>query len=600
MSILAEVKNFCNQKNITGALLISGQWGCGKSYFIQHELCKDDDIKRNFATVKISLFGITTPEQFTLALKKEYIKIRYASFLSKDGEKKFSAAIKTLKKAITVFVPTSDFIFSADWSMFVSIENFNNREILLIFDDYERCELETSIIFGLLNEYIEALQFKTIIIANEETLNIGSQNERYTMMKEKIISRTIKLIPDHIAVSTNIINTYIETECGYKQFLLDNLDDVARAFLDSKTSNIRSLKCALQDFERFYHSINSYIDDKVTQSYMFYDFLAMVFEYKVGNLQGAHSDGTVNLGDGLFEDNKMKEKYKQYNKLYKIKAMEKWVVNGEWDEQLLNDELQQICKLLKGDEPKEILLRYQDLMFVDDDIFEKGFSPLLEDAYNGVLDLNSYVDIFEMIISANYYNISLPCLIDDFKLKSGIEKRMSDLEKGKAVESFNYQRSISTENMQYLSPEHIEIVESIKRFRKDIIYISQRPQIINALRNRDLKTVREVFERYTGAFDKDYAKIVVEYYFSLNNNEKRYFIYALKSSWEHPSIYSESNIDKSIEGIIFLQELIKPTAKEGKIVTALNKILYGEAAKMTAFYENKKIEYKKMDTLAAE
>lgn len=573
--------------------MICGQWGCGKSHFIQHELCEDDDIKKNFAVIRISLFGITTAEQFTLAVKKEYIKKRYASSLSRDSEKKLFTTLKALKKAITSLIPASDFVFSTDWSTFVSVEKFDDKEILLIFDDFERCGLETDIIFGLLNEYIETLQFKTIIIANEETLNNNSQDEKYITMKEKIISRTLRLIPNHISISTSIINTYTETEFGYKQLLMSNLEDIAKTFLESKTSNIRSLKCAIQDFERFYHNINECISDRTVQSSILYNFLAIVFEYKAGKLNSLDSDDSV-IWDKYLEDHKLKEKYKHFNNLYKIEAMGKWVIKGEWDEELLDKELQKINKLLKGDEPKEVL-KYQDLLFVDDDTLEKGLSPLLEDAYNGCLELNSFINIFEMIISANYYSISLPCLIDNSKLKSGVEKRMTELSAGNVVESYSYQRYISSENMQFLLQEQIEIVESISNFRKEIVYTSQRPQIIDALRNRNSKVVQEIFERYTGAFDKDYAKIVVEYYFTLPNNEKRHFIYILKSSWEHPNIYSKKNIDESLNGISYLQESIKPTIEDGKISTALDKMLYDEAEKIIVNYESKKREYLKKE-----
>jgi len=45
--------------------------------------------------------------------------------------------------------PLAEVIVSADWSVFVNIENFNGKCILLIFNDWERCGLEADTILGL-------------------------------------------------------------------------------------------------------------------------------------------------------------------------------------------------------------------------------------------------------------------------------------------------------------------------------------------------------------------------------------------------------------------------------------------------------------------
>ena len=64
MNILSEVKIFCEQRNMPGALLRTGKWGCGKTYFINQIFMKDPTVKEKYAVVKISLFGINTVQQF--------------------------------------------------------------------------------------------------------------------------------------------------------------------------------------------------------------------------------------------------------------------------------------------------------------------------------------------------------------------------------------------------------------------------------------------------------------------------------------------------------------------------------------------------------
>ena len=46
MGTLDELKYYCDEENTFGALLLTGQWGCGKTYLIEHQLCEDSDMKK--------------------------------------------------------------------------------------------------------------------------------------------------------------------------------------------------------------------------------------------------------------------------------------------------------------------------------------------------------------------------------------------------------------------------------------------------------------------------------------------------------------------------------------------------------------------------
>ena len=57
MDIREEILTFINRKEETGALLITGKWGSGKSYYIK-DLAKElNDNKKEYLCV-VSLFGI--------------------------------------------------------------------------------------------------------------------------------------------------------------------------------------------------------------------------------------------------------------------------------------------------------------------------------------------------------------------------------------------------------------------------------------------------------------------------------------------------------------------------------------------------------------
>ena len=40
MSTLSELIHYCNEEDPIGALLLTGEWGCGKSYLIENDLTK--------------------------------------------------------------------------------------------------------------------------------------------------------------------------------------------------------------------------------------------------------------------------------------------------------------------------------------------------------------------------------------------------------------------------------------------------------------------------------------------------------------------------------------------------------------------------------
>lgn len=55
-ALLKEVIYYCKEDNPTGALLLDGEWGCGKKFFINNIL--KSTLQDSHVFVRISLFGI--------------------------------------------------------------------------------------------------------------------------------------------------------------------------------------------------------------------------------------------------------------------------------------------------------------------------------------------------------------------------------------------------------------------------------------------------------------------------------------------------------------------------------------------------------------
>lgn len=68
MGTLEELVDYCNENEPVGALLLTGEWGCGKTYFITHDLA--EKIKNDAVILRVSLFGITSVSEVDKAFKK--------------------------------------------------------------------------------------------------------------------------------------------------------------------------------------------------------------------------------------------------------------------------------------------------------------------------------------------------------------------------------------------------------------------------------------------------------------------------------------------------------------------------------------------------
>ncbi len=297
MSTLNELLYYCKEENSFGAVMLTGRWGCGKTYLIRHDLSKQ--LGDSYIVLRLSLFGVSSVEVINQNVKKAYFEsmmLNTKSYLefgdidqnSKSKKQPFSFLSKATKKDITAndskgvrlfsffrdlakCIPGVEKVLSINPSDYITIENkIGTKKVILVFDDLERSCLDEVDVLGCINEYCENKQFKTIIVANEEkiqTLNDETHKEgehekqkadmfgtkiSYKEIKEKIITRTIKCTPNYKQVITEILNDFQDIEGSYKKFLLNHLEGIVNVFTAGEIENIRSLKCAIQDFKRRY------------------------------------------------------------------------------------------------------------------------------------------------------------------------------------------------------------------------------------------------------------------------------------------------------------------------------------------------------------
>ena len=72
MSTLSELEYYCREENSFGALMFTGEWGCGKTYLIEHELA--DRLGEGYIIIRISLFGESSVDSINRKVQKAYFQ----------------------------------------------------------------------------------------------------------------------------------------------------------------------------------------------------------------------------------------------------------------------------------------------------------------------------------------------------------------------------------------------------------------------------------------------------------------------------------------------------------------------------------------------
>ena len=75
MDAKQEVESYIGTKEIPGALLLTGEWGCGKTYLIK-EIANEYKENKEFIFVIVSLFGVESVAELQEKVNKAALHTR--------------------------------------------------------------------------------------------------------------------------------------------------------------------------------------------------------------------------------------------------------------------------------------------------------------------------------------------------------------------------------------------------------------------------------------------------------------------------------------------------------------------------------------------
>jgi hypothetical protein len=290
-SVLAE---YLNDPKAEYAVMIDGEWGSGKTFFLTHSLIRimetiDDGKAKRRKCAYVSLYGAKSIEE----VSKEIV---FQCF-GRKNKKKTEAADAVLETASNIITASLGAVNIDLSKVKETLSKIDINNWIVCFDDLERCCVPINEVLGYINRLVEHNKCKIIILANESEIGKITLNQRleekyqvilsgrqlindekkvngqekeqgidikslqegvkklfdedilYKTIREKVIGLTIKYEPQMEVVFDEIIKEYQQ---NYREYLLKNKTDILKYFSDEGCCNLRTLISALGSVHKVY------------------------------------------------------------------------------------------------------------------------------------------------------------------------------------------------------------------------------------------------------------------------------------------------------------------------------------------------------------
>lgn len=246
---LQAVLDYVRTPQTDHALLITGPWGSGKTYFwknvVEPQLRQLKSNGDAWRPLYASLYGCESTKNIdTQLFLGSYPRLRnkWTSRLSQVGGNTF----RQFAKAFASFeLPAIDL----RWLV-------RTNHAVFCFDDLERTRLPMKEAFGYINTFVEHERAKVVIMSNEDAINDEDDKKAYGAMKEKVVGASMAFRTDMDAVFKTLIEEYCSRDV-YHRFLSANGELLRQLFDRSETRNIRSLRRALSALAFIFDALES-------------------------------------------------------------------------------------------------------------------------------------------------------------------------------------------------------------------------------------------------------------------------------------------------------------------------------------------------------
>lgn len=311
--LTAYIKNYLENDKTRSAIMLTGAWGSGKSYYIQNVLTKELN-KCNHDVAIVSLYGLKTIADLNksiyleLRAKKTLKKLaskkknketkknnKLFNWLSKHGKEAASGTAllgKTIIKGVAGFFNVPVEFSDKDLEKLYTSINLNGK--LIVLEDLERSGIDIIEIMGYVNNLVEQDGVKVLLVANENEIIrykkddvedhdpatqvvkefvdkdkkpiLTEKTKEYIKIKEKTVFDTIKF---NIGQSEAVKEIILGFSCKYFKQLLDNntsngkkciCDTVVDIMNMLEIFNLRAIIFACQKSENLFNKVAEKIE----------------------------------------------------------------------------------------------------------------------------------------------------------------------------------------------------------------------------------------------------------------------------------------------------------------------------------------------------
>ena len=595
MDTIVELENYCNIENPVGALLLTGEWGSGKTYLIKNDLAKR--LKDTHEIITISLFGISSVEEIHKAVKRAWLSKKSAIFEENSVASKGVRILNKVKDYISneKVRGVAGSVLSIDFLDFIQIENkIGKKPVILVFDDLERSTIPTELKLGVINEYCENLHFNVIVIADEERIEKSMNN--YNDFKEKVIQRTVLHVPNGSLIVKKIIQDMPQSE--YKNMLLKYTDEISSLFsgldlegnaydekskdllhnrsyvnllkrngtdvksrenelIGKQPKNIRSLKAALQDFERVFSIICKYGDSNIHKwllSFVSFSMAAKANLLKINDKNYGY----------LFENYDLNILYPiHFDQRFMPESLCRWITEGIWEEDEVDNAVRDYYASVGATTPKD-KVKTTRIDLLEETEAVQGLTEILPEAYAGNLSFNEYVMFICNCKIARENNLFDSEKVDWAKVCEGINVR---IEKNIQDKLFHESSRKSIGEIATYSENEQKAYQIIDSARKTpvIMFEANRRQYISLMYDCPEEVFLKMSSSRFNCFDEEMAKATVDGFKKVDNSLKAefpgYFEY-MWGNYRNSFDISGENIIKTEKSLQSLSDLLKELSEQ--------------------------------------
>lgn len=352
--LTAYIIHYLEKDKTNRALMLSGDWGSGKSYYIKNHLCKAlfDIENNNSRCTVVSLYGMRDVVEIS---KTIYIEQRARWLSNKNetfqtGKNIVRSLIKGAMGYFGVDLGTSD---SEMMDLYRSIDLSNK---LIILEDAERSFIGILDLLAYINSLVEQDNVKVLVVANEEvflkhyTIQTDEQgNEEiiyvnesleYLQTKEKTIGDTIIFQPDYASSITSIIKSF-DNPSLFNFTSEKNIAEILNLpTLRQRAYNLRTFVYACQKTIDIYEKTQGMLPPKRMKS-VFYSIIEFSSRIKSGAFP--KWEGTNHLSVKLATDETPLYRFcydyirsQKFDSLRVKKALDEHSVKERYDEDLFS------------------------------------------------------------------------------------------------------------------------------------------------------------------------------------------------------------------------------------------------------------------------